>query len=198
MKSRHSPATNPRANSPSRGAAALRRWYAGKAPILGFGTKFAGLTVLFYLILLLPVCTRMVSSATVADARLCSLVLNLVGIHNHVEGATMFSGTRSVITVASNCSGFDFLCFFTAAVLVFPVPFSKKLPGVLIGIPLLLALNLVRIMSLFVLGVHFPGIFDMAHEQIWAIILIAASIILFITWMRWAGPVTLRQPDATA
>jgi len=45
---------------------------------------------------------------------------------------------------------------------------------------------------------HYPGVFDVAHQDVWAIILIAASIILYIIWMRWAGPVTESRSDATA
>jgi exosortase H (IPTLxxWG-CTERM-specific) len=185
-------------NSTPGGMEALRRWYAGKAPLLHFGAKFCALTVLFYLILLLPVCKRVISAVTVCDARLSGLLLNLLGQHNHVDGATLWQGGRSVISVVPSCSGFDFLCFFCAAVLVFPVPFARKLAGMLIGIPQLLALNLVRIMSLYFIGVHYPGVFDIVHEEIWAVILIAASIVLYIAWMRWAGPANRHPLDATA
>ena len=176
----------------------LRHWYADKAPFLWFGAKFCILTVLFYLFLLLPVCKHMVSAFTVMDARLSGVILNFLGQHNHVIGVTLWSGDKSVISVLPLCSGFDFLCLFTAAVLVFPVPFAKKLPGMLIGIPLLLALNLVRIMSLFFIGIHYPRVFTIVHEEIWAMILVIASIILYITWIRWAGPATRHPLDVTA
>jgi len=198
VKARRPSAKNPRRAASPGLAPALRDWYAGKAPLLGFGLKFIGLTVLFYFVLLIPVFKRVEFAATVADARLCGAVLNLLGQHNHVDGTTLLSGQRSVITVAPSCSGFDFLCFFIAAVLVFPVPVRRKIPGVIIGVPLLLTLNLVRIASLYFLGLHYPGVFDVAHQDVWAIILIAASIILYIIWMRWAGPVTENRSDATA
>ncbi len=140
----------------------------------------------------------MVAALTVGEARLSGILLNLIGQHNHVDGSTLWAGNRSVIEVIPGCSGVDFLSFFTAAVLVFPVPPLKKCAGVLIGLPLLLALNLVRIMSLFFVGLRYPGVFDVWHEEIWAFLLIATTIILYITWMKWAGPTNLRTADAAA
>lgn len=177
---------------------ALRRWYAGKAPLLHFGLKFCALTALFYLILLTPLSKRMVAGVTVGEARLSGAVLNLIGQHNRVDGVTLSSGGRSAITVVSTCSGFDFLSFFTAAVLVFPVPFAKKLAGLFTGIPLLLALNLVRIMSLFFVQIHYPGVFDLVHEEIWAFVLIIATIVLYVTWMKWAGTASFHEVDLPA
>ncbi len=185
-------------NAPPGGTAALKGWYAGKAPLLLFGLKFCVLTALFYLILQIPFCQKMVSAVTIAEARLSGVVLNILGQHNHVDGSTLSTGSHSVIQVVSSCSGFDFLSFFSAAVLVFPVPFAKKAAGMLIGLPLLMALNLVRIVSLYLVGVHFPKFFDFVHEEIWALILISVTIILYIVWMRWAGAANHPTPDAAA
>jgi exosortase/archaeosortase family protein len=186
-------------NSPVRGIVrALRRWYDGKAPLLHFGLKFCALTALFYLILLLPLSKHMVAAVTVGEARLSGAVLNLIGQHNRVDGVTLSSGGRSAITVVSTCSGFDFLSFFSAAILVFPVPFAKKMAGLVIGIPLLLALNLVRIMSLFFVQVHYPGVFDLVHEEVWAFILIIATIALYVVWMKWAGTASFHELDLPA
>ena len=191
--------TNNRSNPPPSGpGAVLRGWYADKAPLLLFGLKFGALTALFYLVLLIPALQKMVAALTVGEARLAGALLNLIGQHNQVAGSTLSAGVRSVIEVVPGCSGVDFLSFFTAAVLVFPVSLAKKCAGVLIGLPLLLTLNLLRIMSLFFIGLHYPGIFDVVHEQVWALLLIATTIILYITWMKWAGPANLRTADAAA
>ena len=176
----------------------LLRWYAGRAPLLHFGVKFCALITLFYLVLLLPACQRMVHAVTLIDARLCGAMLNLIGQHNRVIDGTLWSGDKAVVTVLPLCSGFEFLCLFSAAVLVFPAPLAKKLPGMLVGVALLLALNLIRIMSLFFIGIHYPNIFTVVHEEIWAMILVIASIVLYVAWIRWAGPATRPQLDVPA
>jgi exosortase/archaeosortase family protein len=51
---------------------------------------------------------------------------------------------------------------------------------------LLFGLNLLRIVSLFVTGIHFPSFFDALHEQVWGFILIPATLLLFLGWMQWA------------
>gem|GEM_PF-5404655 len=43
--------------------------------------------------------------------------------------------------------------------LAFPAPLNRKIPGIILGIALLLSLNLLRITSLYLVGVHFPRFF---------------------------------------
>jgi exosortase H (IPTLxxWG-CTERM-specific) len=153
--------------------------------------------MLLQLIFLIPICERMVSGVSFVDARLCSAILNLFGQKNHVNGFTLWSGDKSVLSVIPACTGLEFLCLFAAAVIVFPVPSSKKILGMLVGIALLNALNLLRIVSLYFIGIHYPAVFDIFHEEIWGMVLIIASISLFISWIRWAGPAVSRSLDAT-
>ncbi|HWB60940.1 MAG TPA: archaeosortase/exosortase family protein [Chthoniobacteraceae bacterium] len=181
---------------PPTARAAVRRWFDGKLPLLLFVAKFFGLVALFYGLQLLPPCKHAIEAVTVGEARLAGLLLNVLGQRNHVDGNVLWEGNRSVIAVVESCSGFDFLSLFTAAVLVFPAAWRRKIAGILVGLPLLMALNLLRIMTLYILGAHFSaGVFDIAHEDIWAILLIACTIILYILWIRWAGADHLDHGD---
>ena len=69
--------------------------------------------------------------------------------------------------------------------------------GMLVGVILLLALNLVRIISLYYIDVHFPHFFDVAHEQFWGIIEVLASVFLYAGWIAFERRDQSNKLDAT-
>jgi exosortase/archaeosortase family protein len=176
----------------------IRRWYAGKAPILHFGARFCVLLVFLHLFLLAPFCKRVVRDATVLDAGISGAVLNLLGQHNQVKDSTLLSGDSSIVTVLPACSCDQILCFFIAAVAAFPMPFAKKLAGAFVGSAAILGLNLVRIINLYWIGVHYPRVFSIAHEEIWALLFTIAPVALYIAWIRWASRPAYPAANVTA
>ena len=147
--------------------------------------KFLAFVLLCGLFSLTPVYERIVSAAVTEDATLSGAVLNILGEHVRVSNGTI-SSPRYVITVLPACSAFEYLWFFCGVVLAFPARLSRKFAGILVGAPLLLALNLLRVISLYYIGAHFPRFFDVTHEQLWGILLVLGSVSLYAAWIAWA------------
>ncbi len=65
----------------------------------------------------------------------------------------------------------------------------------------LLLLNLVRIVSLFYIQIHFPRAFEVMHIEVWQVLFIFLAIALWALWAWWAvrrgaaGFNTSAQPD---
>jgi len=160
-------------------------WIADKAPLFRFALKFCGVMVLFYLLSPVPLCHEILSASVSGTAQLSSAILNGIGESTHVTDGTIWSA-KYAITVLPACTGIEFSMFFCAMVISFPSRLSRKIPGILVGVTLLLALNLFRIVSLYYIGVHFHRYFDTAHEELWGIPLIIASVFLLAVWIGWA------------
>jgi len=62
----------------------------------------------------------------------------------------------------------------------------RKLIGMALGVSILIAVNLVRLVHLFHLGVHRPALFEVTHGVVWELILIMATLGLWWAWSRWA------------
>ena len=62
----------------------------------------------------------------------------------------------------------------------------RKLHGILAGTVLLQLLNLVRIVTLYWIGLYVPDVFDSAHLEIWPTAFIIVAIVLFIGWIEWS------------
>jgi exosortase/archaeosortase family protein len=83
------------------------------------------------------------------------------------------------------CTGFLPVAFVTLAILASPGPLRRKVIGLALGVPVLIVLNLTRLVHLFYVGVHSPAAFDFAHAVVWEGLLILAIFALWLGWARW-------------
>jgi len=119
-------------------------------------------------------------------AVISSGILNLFGQHTDVVGTTVQSGVFG-ITVVTACTGLFITGLFLIAVMAFPTHWRSKAIGAGIGIGGIFIVNIVRLVSLYFIGVHWPGFLDAAHQLIWQSLLIVIAVALWLLWAgRWA------------
>ncbi len=165
-----------------------RAWWVGKAPVLLFAAKFGALIILLYTLLALPAAEQVLYGYLKANAWLSSGVLDLLGQGTHVSDVTIASTTSSfAIAIRRGCDAVEPTWLLCAAILAFPGPWKRKLAGMLAGIVVLQALNLVRIVTLYLIGRKFSqSVFDSMHLEVWPALFIVVAIALFIGWKGWA------------
>lgn len=169
-------------------------WYASKNPVLKFTVVFALLLALFYAASLAPVFKHTFFPAYLRGYAVAAHgILDLLGQHTQAPD-TVISSARFAVDIRRGCDAVDPTALFVAAVLAFPAAWRRKLPGMAIGVLLLALLNLVRVVSLFLIGVYFPRVFELMHAEIWQTCFILAALVLWALWIRWA----LRSQPAPA
>ncbi|MGA2281772.1 MAG: exosortase H [Verrucomicrobiota bacterium] len=173
-------------------------WFRAKNPVLRFVVVFGLLLGLFYAVVPPSSFHNTLSAPYLRfSARMASPVCNWFGQRTSAVGATI-SSARFSLRIGPNCDASDPSALFVAAVLAFPVPFRRKIPGILLGAMILAVVNLVRIVSLFLVGVYFPKAFDWMHVEVWSAIFILLAIVLWTLWIQWAmkfRPVTSHVPS---
>jgi exosortase H (IPTLxxWG-CTERM-specific) len=115
-------------------------------------------------------------------ARVSATVLGVLDAAS-VAGATVGFRTFSVEIVEA-CNGVLPTMIFLAAVLAFPSSLSAKVCGIGLGIPVIFLLNVVRIISLALLGAWRPSLFDKVHIYVWQAVVIVASMALWVLWVE--------------
>ena len=55
------------------------------------------------------------------------------------------------------------------------------------GAGLLFGINVMRIVSLYYVGVYRPAWFDWLHSEVWPLGLVGIAVGAFIMWTRWAA-----------
>ncbi len=173
-----------------RGAArtvTLRDRFRGKRPVFEFVGFFVIFMALFYFITTRSVVDKNVIPKYMRfNARASAAVLNLLGEGASVHG-TSVSSPRYSVDIRHGCDAIEPSALFIAAVLAFPSTMRSKLPGLIAGTVVLAVINLVRIVSLFYTGIHFPRAFEVVHADVWQPIFILLALTLWVIWALWAA-----------
>ncbi|HEY3176218.1 MAG TPA: exosortase H [Candidatus Polarisedimenticolia bacterium] len=156
--------------------------------VLYFG---AGITLSSILIQIDAVDQGVVVPFTGLIARAGGAVLNLMGMGTQVTG-TVISGERGFsVNILNGCNGVYVMAILISAVLAFPSTWKEKLVGLAIGIPGIQIVNLIRIVSLYYLGLRRPALFEEFHLYVWQAGVIILSMAI---WLFWAE-VLVSGPD---
>lgn len=164
----------------------IKHWWHLKHPVLLFMFGFIGLAVLFYFLINLSYFKlNMHPKLNAFYAAVSSLILNLLGYQTTVSNSLIQSSLFS-IDIEQGCDALEPIGLFTAAVIAYPVAIRKKLVGLLIGPFLLCILNIIRIVSLFFIGIYYQKIFEVMHIEVWQVLFILLSTALCFVWIKWS------------
>ena len=112
-----------------------------------------------------------------------SILMNIFGAGSKVTGNTLSTSEFS-INVVDGCNGVYATAILISGVIAYPSKLSQKAIGVLLGFIAVFSVNLIRVISLFYLGLHFPDIFQEVHVYVWQPIIIIWAIIVWDFWSR--------------
>ncbi|MEM1218722.1 MAG: archaeosortase/exosortase family protein [Bacteroidota bacterium] len=179
-------------------ARAINFWNQ-KSPILIFVLGFAACMALFYALYLSAFFIENIGQPLInAQAKVGSFLLNLLG-QGTVTNEEMILGNRFAISVKNGCDGLEPLAILLSGILVFPIAFRYKIPGLLLGSLALMVLNFIRIAGLYLAGLYLQEwVFDLLHEQGGFVIFTALSIFIWMFWANWAMRKNQEQAPANA
>lgn len=150
-----------------------------------FGVLLAGS---FTLLSLNWVNDRVVEPFTAGVARASGVALRLLGQEVSLDG-TVLRSPRFAVNIENGCNGVETMLIFMAAVLAFPASWRSRLAGLVLGLVAIQAINLVRVVALFLTGAYFPGFFDASHTVLWQSLVILSGVLLWLLWAsRFALP----------
>lgn len=101
----------------------------------------------------------------------------------------LFAGGPLSVNVDPSCSGLDVIALCVAATLAYPVAWSRRATGAVLGVLGLLALNAVRIASLA--SASQSSLFQTLHVHVWPTVLVVATGGWILWWIR-----SVEQRDA--
>jgi len=115
-------------------------------------------------------------------ASISGFILNILGFGVTVNGDTI-GDKNFAISIKNGCDGVEGLAIFIFAVIIYPTLWKNKFKGLLGGILFLVALNFLRIISLYLIGIYLPTAFDIMHESVWQIFFILFTIVALFYWI---------------
>jgi exosortase H (IPTLxxWG-CTERM-specific) len=149
---------------------------------------FAVLLIAFYAVITInAVDKHVVLPFTAALARVSGAALHLVGERVHVSG-TVIAGSQFAVDIRGGCNGLEAVVFVCAAMLAFHAPLRKRILGAIAAAVILEGLNVIRIASLYLLGVYHRNVFEMFHLAVWQTLMFGAAVLLFLIWTSMVSP----------
>ncbi len=127
-----------------------------------------------------------------ATARLTAWTLRLLGHEARAEAAVVRSPMCS-FEVIGECTAYYPAAIFLAAVVAYPCRWRAKTLGIGLGIPAVLILNQLRLVSLCYLFRWHPAHVETAHVLVWQSLIVFLTLLLWLVWVA-----TVARQDATA
>lgn len=119
-------------------------------------------------------------------ARMTLALLHALKVEAVRLGSQLHHPGGFAVEVYYRCTAVLAVALLAALTAATPASVRSKLIGLSLGVPVLVGLNLVRLVQLFYLGVFDPGLFDLAHGLLWEIVFILATLGIWWLWARWA------------
>lgn len=152
--------------------------------MIRFSLMFGLLMAAYYAIAVTQTFDAMLYQILRANAWVSWKVLNFLGMRCTLS-ETAIRSARFAVNVRRGCDAVEPVWFFASAVISFPGALTRKLVGIVIGGSVIAVANVVRITSLFLVGLYFPKFFPSAHLEIWPAALVLLACLLFISWIAW-------------
>jgi archaeosortase B (VPXXXP-CTERM-specific) len=126
-------------------------------------------------------------------AKIVSSILNATGIRNTVD-YNIIHLRNDTWNVTSECTAVNAVFLFVSFILAYTSSIKSKAFGLICGIPLIIAVNLVRLVALGWVTEYWPQQARMFHDYVWETIFLFFIVAL---WLMWINLVVNRE-KATA
>lgn len=113
-------------------------------------------------------------------ASLVALFLSFLGLNAEATGTLVLVNGAS-FDIIGECTGIFSIIVYCSLIFAYPTSVRNKTIGIL-GIPILYALTLIRLISTALVGVFIPSMLDFFHTYLWQVFLIVFVVLLFLIW----------------
>jgi len=128
---------------------------------------------------------HVVAPWTEALAAVSGQVLRLLGEEVKTDGVVLEG--RFAVEIENGCNGLEAVLIYFAAVLASPGRWRWKVAGLVVGMVGIQAVNVARVVALYITGVYRPEWFNASHTVVWQTAIILASIGFWIAWVQVAN-----------
>lgn len=115
-------------------------------------------------------------------AHIVSSILNAMGIRNTVDYNIIYL-RNDTWNVTSECTALNAVFLFISFIVAYPSRFNSKLFGIAAGIPLIIIVNILRLVVLGWVTEYWPQYSHLFHDYIWETIFVFFIVALWFIWI---------------
>lgn len=159
--------------------------FESRKPVLIFAGSFLLACLLFFWITNMDWFSSFRKPILSVYSSISAAILNIFGYGVKASGEIVSSKNFSV-SIEEGCDAIAPAILYIISVVMFPIALKTKWKGLLYGLLAIMVLNIIRIITLFMTGIHLPAIFEFMHVDFWQAVFIVFTVGIWIYWMRWA------------
>ncbi len=163
--------------------------WSERKPVLMFAGSFLLICLGFYLITNMAWFSSFRAPILSVYSSVSAFLLNILGYGVTATGELLSSNAFSV-SIEEGCDAIAPAILYAVSVAIFPIAWKTRWKGILFGLLAIFILNIIRIVTLFLTGIHVPSLFEFMHVDFWQAIFIVFTVGIWIYWMRWASNIT--------
>ena len=155
-------------------------------PFAGVLTRFVAYFVVFEVLVILAYTrTPLGMSLSLLTARWAAALIGATGVPATLSGITIEIPNR-VLGIGWDCTAIYIVAMFAALLLAYPIKWSMRLLGVLIGTIVILIANLLRLVLVAHISVWAPSIFGFAHDVLFQVGMVLVAAAMWVAWLSFA------------
>lgn len=112
-----------------------------------------------------------------------SALLTGLSAQSQPQSVVSFGAGSFSYWISEGCTAWAVGLLYVSAILAYPAGWRRRGLGILIGLPLILGLNVLRLVSMAWLGVAWPSMYEQAHGLWWQALVILG---VGLGWLAWA------------
>ena len=116
-------------------------------------------------------------------AHIVSSILSATGIQNLVEG-NIITLRNDTWNVTSECTAVNAVFLFISFILAYTSTYKSKAIGLACGIPLIIVVNITRLVVLGWVTEYWPKQAKLFHDYVWETIFLFFIIVLWFVWIN--------------
>ncbi|MHA7815183.1 MAG: exosortase H [Pseudohaliea sp.] len=143
------------------------------------------LAVLFTVEMLEPVQRHLVQPFTASLADISAALIMPFDEQVTTSGRVLrHTGNHFAVSIEAGCNGVEAAIVLIAAVIAFPARWLQKLGAIAIGFLAIQVMNILRIISLFYLGMWNTEVFTWTHLYLWPVLIMLDVLVVFLLYLR--------------
>lgn len=158
--------------------------YLKERGILSFSWRFTLCCIIGMGLLYFGLINSLLQPVLIVLSFLVGHVLEQAGLLVIIFGQKVVLPGIFGVDIAMECSGVSQLILFMSGVIAYPASNRSKLVGMILATAAVFAGNLIRLLTLFWIGVYARAYFDFFHFYIWGGLSYAGLILLWLLWLR--------------
>lgn len=152
------------------------------------------LVIFFSLLQFIPlsvenVLVSYVTSGVIILAKVLGLSARVVPENEIWQIGNFISIDGFVFGVVFGCVAINYIIIFLVGIITYPAPIKERLFGVLFGLPLVIFLNLFRIVFIGWFGSKYPDQVEFVHQVLWEWTYFFAVVAVWWIWISYGGAI---------